>query len=72
MNISSVLRYSGLVFSSAMMVVGALVMIGLLVPRYFQEERFRIIIGAVVFLYGAYRFVISYYRDRGVNRDDEE
>ncbi len=70
MSISSALRYGVLVFSSAAMVVGALVMAGILAPRYFYEDRFRVIIGAVVFLYGAYRFVIAFYRDRG--RDDEE
>ena len=61
MNIASVLKYSMLTVSAAAMIVGALVMAGYLVPKYFPEE-YRIIIGAVVFLYGAYRFSLTYVR----------
>jgi len=46
------------------MLVGVLVMVGLLVPVYFPEQ-FRIIMGVVVFLYGLYRFVVSYTRLKG-------
>jgi putative Ca2+/H+ antiporter (TMEM165/GDT1 family) len=56
-----------LAVSAAVMVVGVLVMIGYLVPRYFPED-YRIIMGAVVFLYGAYRFTITYFRQKGVMR----
>jgi positive regulator of sigma E activity len=70
--LSTVLRYVVLVLSAAVMVVGILIVAGILAPRYFSEERFRIVIGAVVFLYGAYRFVVTFYRGRGLNRDDEE
>ncbi|MEK7249637.1 MAG: hypothetical protein AAB209_04360 [Bacteroidota bacterium] len=70
MNISSVLRYSVLAVSAAAMIVGVLVMVGYLVPKYFPEQ-YRVVIGAVVFLYGAYRFVFTYFRHRGLNRDEE-
>ena len=68
MNISSVLRYSALVISSAAMVVGIVIMTGLVTTIF--PEQYRVIVGAVVFLYGAYRFVVTYYRGR--ERDDDE
>lgn len=64
MDIPSVLRVSVLAVSVAAMVVGVSVMIGWLVPRYFPED-YRIIMGVVVFLYGAYRFVVTYFRWKG-------
>ncbi len=70
MNISSVLRYSVLAVSTAAMIVGVLVMVGHLVPKYFPEQ-YRVVIGAVVFLYGAYRFALTFFRHRGLNRDEE-
>jgi hypothetical protein len=63
MDINSVLRIVVLVISAAVMLVGVLVMVGMLVPRYFPDE-YRVIVGAVVFLYGCYRFVLTYYRQR--------
>lgn len=38
-------------------------MVGVLIPRYFPED-YAVIMGAVIFLYGAYRFAITYYRPR--------
>jgi hypothetical protein len=70
MNISSVLRYSVLAVSTAAMIVGVLVMVGYLVPKYFPEQ-YRVVIGAVVFLYGAYRFALTFFRHRELNRDEE-
>ena len=70
MNISSVLRYSVLAVSAAAMIVGVLVMVGYLVPKYFPEQ-YRVVIGAVVFLYGAYRFALTFFRPRGLNSDEE-
>jgi sterol desaturase/sphingolipid hydroxylase (fatty acid hydroxylase superfamily) len=70
LSFSTVLRYSGLTLSAAAMVVGTLVMIGLLVPRYFPEQ-YRVIVGVVVFLYGAYRFVMIYFRHKLIHRDEE-
>jgi putative Ca2+/H+ antiporter (TMEM165/GDT1 family) len=69
MSVSTILRYSILAVSTAAMVVGVLVMMGTLVPKYFPEQ-YRVIIGAVVFLYGAYRFAIAYFRYNKPNRDD--
>jgi hypothetical protein len=63
MNVNSVVRIVILVISAAVMLIGILAMAGLLVPRYFPDE-YRVIIGAVVFLYGLYRFVLAYYRER--------
>jgi putative Ca2+/H+ antiporter (TMEM165/GDT1 family) len=71
MDFVSVLRYSVLAASAAAMVVGVLVMIGYLVPRYFPED-YRIVMGAVVFLYGAYRFTITYFRQKGMVRRGQD
>ncbi len=57
----SVMRYTILVVSAAVTVVGLLVIIGILEPRGFPEQ-YRVLLGAVVTLYGIYRFVIAYYR----------
>lgn len=70
MNIASVLRYSVLAVSALAMVVGVLAMAGFLVPRYFPEQ-YRVIFGAVVFLFGAYRFALTYFRSKALNRDEE-
>ena len=57
--------YLILILSAAAMVFGVLVMVGVLVPaRGTFPDHMRIIIGAVIFLYGMYRFLIGYYRRR--------
>jgi hypothetical protein len=61
MNFTVVIRYAILSLSSALMVLGVLVMAGLMVPSAFPEQ-YRVILGAVVFLYGAYRFSVAYFR----------
>jgi hypothetical protein len=66
MNIASVLRYTVYAVSAAVMVAGVLAMLGYLVPRYFPEH-YRVMFGAVVFLYGAYRFALTYVRSRNVD-----
>ncbi len=66
-DVPTVLRYLALALCVGAMAGGLLVIIGFLVPRYVPEN-YRIIMGAVIFLYGAYRFVVIYYRrnaDRG-------
>lgn len=63
MNVAAIFRYTVLVVSGMAMILGVLVMVGVLIPRYFPEN-YAIIMGAVIFLYGAYRFVITYYRPR--------
>jgi len=45
------------------MLVGVMAMAGLLVPVYFPGE-YRLILGVVVFLYGLYRFVLTFSRQR--------
>ncbi len=63
MDLNAVLRSIVLVFSVAVMLLGVLVMAGILVPRYFPAE-YRLMMGLVVFLYGLYRFVLTFYRQR--------
>ena len=70
MNVSSVLKYAVLAVSALAMVVGVMVMAGYLVPRYFPEQ-YRVVVGAVVFLYGAYRFALTYFRNKPYNNDEE-
>ena len=70
MNIPAVLKYSVLAVSALAMVVGVLVMAGYLVPRYFPEQ-YSVVIGAVVFLYGAYRFALTYYRNKPYDSHEE-
>lgn len=57
----AVMRVMILVLSAGAMVIGALVVAGVLVPRTLPEE-FRVVSGVVVFLYGLYRFVVEYVR----------
>lgn len=64
MNAQMVFRYMILGLSGCAMVVGVLVMVGLLVPRNFPEQ-YGVIMGVVVFLYGAYRFAITYFKRSG-------
>lgn len=61
MNFTVVIRYTILALSSALMVLGLLVIAGLLVPQVFPEQ-YRIILGVVILLYGAYRFSVAYFR----------
>ena len=61
MNVALMFRYTILIVSVAAMVVGVLIVVGLLVPRNFPDE-FRVIMGIVIVLYGAYRFMITVYR----------
>ena len=61
MDVTSILRTLVLVLSTGAMLAGIAVMIGMLVPRNVPEQ-FRFMIGIVIFLYGAYRFVVGYYR----------
>ena len=69
-NVAALLRYTALALSALAMVVGALVVTGYLVPKYFPEQ-YRVVIGAVVFLYGAYRFAIVFFRGRGTRNEEE-
>lgn len=61
MNYQVVFRYVILAVSSLAMVVGILIMASVLVPKNFPEQ-YGTIMGAVIFLYGAYRFAIAYFK----------
>ena len=61
MNVNAVFRYTILVISSLAMAAGVLIMVGVFVPRNLPEQ-YGVLIGVVVFLYGAYRFAIAYFR----------
>jgi hypothetical protein len=67
--VEAVLRMVILVVATGAMVAGVAVMVGLLVPRTLPSQ-FRIPIGAVVFLYAAYRFVVAYLRTTETRRDE--
>jgi len=56
------------ILSAGAMAVGALMMVGVLVPRNLPEE-FRVVMGVVVLLYGLYRFVVEYVRMANERRD---
>lgn len=57
------MRYVLLALSGAAMVAGVLIIVGVLVPsRVTFPDHIRVILGVVIFLYGLYRFLISYYR----------
>ncbi len=61
MDLNRILNLVVMVLSAAVMLVGVLAMVGLLIPVYIPQE-YRILVGMVVFLYGLYRFVLSYFR----------
>lgn len=61
MNYPAVFRYTILTVSGLAMVAGVLIMAGLLVPRNLPGQ-YGVLIGVIVFLYGAYRFAIAYFR----------
>ncbi|MBI4535281.1 MAG: hypothetical protein HY708_03315 [Ignavibacteriae bacterium] len=61
MNAPAILRYTVLTLSSAVMGLGILVIAGW--GQQFLADQHRIILGAVVFLYGAYRFAIAFFRN---------
>ena len=65
-----VLRYMAYVVSGAAMAIGAMAMMGFLIPKRFPEN-YRVVFGAVVFLYGAYRFVLTYIRSKELRRNEE-
>ncbi len=69
MNFSAVLRVIILTLSTGAMAVGAAVMAGMLVPPNVPAQ-FRLPIGLVVFLYGAYRFVITIVRQSEARRNE--
>ncbi len=69
MNFNDVVRYVILALSSAAIIAGILITIGMLVPTNIPSQ-FRIIVGILLMLYGGYRFSIVYFR-RNMQRDHE-
>jgi len=63
MNAMRAVNYVILVVSAAVAVFGTLVIAGILVPKNFPEQ-FRVVIGAVITLYGVYHFVVSWFREK--------
>ena len=70
MNMTLILRYTILTVSAAAVVLGLLVIAGLLKPRYFPDDNIRVILGAVILLYGLYRFVNAYIQKPGRRTDE--
>jgi len=62
-DLPGILRIIVLALSTGAMLAGIAVMLGLLVPRNTPGE-FHLLIGAVIFLYGAYRFVVGFFRKK--------
>ena len=60
MNLQLLLRYTILIASSGVALIGALSILGVLVPQAVPEQ-FRLAAGIVVFLYGAYRFTVTLF-----------
>ena len=63
MNAGRVLHYAILVGSVVVSVFGVLVMAGIFVPRNVPGD-YRIILGVIIALYGVYRFVVAFFRQR--------
>ena len=61
LDVNRILNLVVMVLAAAVMLVGVLAILGMLIPVYIPEQ-YRIIVGVVVFLYGLYRFVLSYFR----------
>lgn len=61
MQLASVLRWVVLALSAGAMLAGVAVIAGVFVPAHLPGE-FRIPLGAVVLLYGAYRFTVAWFR----------
>lgn len=61
MSLPAVFRYTIFGLSVAVMVLGVLLIFGVIAPANVTEH-FRMIMGAVIFLYGAYRFTVAYFR----------
>ena len=63
MNLDGTFRLIILLVSAGAMVIGVLVMAGILFPPNMPDQ-FRVILGIVIVLYGAYRFANTYFGKR--------
>lgn len=70
MNVAAVTRAVVLAVAGAAMAVGVAVMAGWLVPSNLPGQ-FRVPLGAVVFLYGAYRFAVAWFGTAGAHRHED-
>jgi len=61
MRIEQVVRFAIMILAGAVALAGILVMTGFLANAAITGQ-FRIVMGAAIFLYGAYRFTIAYFR----------
>ena len=61
MTVDRIVRYTVMILAGAVAMAGILVMTGFLVNGAITGQ-FRIVAGAVIFLYGAYRFTVAYFR----------
>lgn len=68
MNADAVIRLVILVIAAGAMIAGVAIIAGWLVPTNLPQQ-FRIPMGAVVFLYGAYRFTVAYVRNAETRRN---
>jgi hypothetical protein len=64
MTVERIVRYTVMILAGAVAMAGILVMTGYLVNGMITGQ-FRIAAGAVIFLYGAYRFTVAYFRRPG-------
>jgi prolipoprotein diacylglyceryltransferase len=65
MDFGAVLRYVVLAISTTAMGVGVAMIAGWIKPAPQLPDHYTIVFGAVVFLYGAFRFVVTFFRNKG-------
>ncbi len=69
MDFAVIFRYVVLVIAGAAMITGILVIAGVLLPARIPDD-FRVIVGVVIFLYGAYRFTVTFFRKNNARGND--
>jgi uncharacterized membrane protein len=61
MTVDRIVRYTVMILAAAVALAGILVMTGVLVNAAISGQ-LRIAMGTVIFLYGAYRFTVAWFR----------
>jgi hypothetical protein len=61
MTVDRIVRFTVMILAAAVAMAGILVMTGVLINVAITGQ-IRIVMGAVIFLYGAYRFTVAYFR----------
>ena len=61
MTVERIVRYTVMILAAAVAMAGILVMTGILINAAISGQ-VRIAAGAVIFLYGVYRFTVAYFR----------